>query len=968
MKRFALFFICLLPLAGIMAQSREGLSEYKLDNGLTVLLWEDHDAPDVTGYVAVRAGALDEPEEYTGLAHYLEHMLFNGTQHIGALDWEKEKPLYEKIIALYDQYAVTTDQKVRDDLTRQINEASMEEAKISAIDDFYVLMDGIGATDVNAFTSYDMTCYFNSFPANRMLQWLTIFADRLVDPVFRGFQAELENVFEEYNMYEDGMSTQQSNHLMAEVYKGCPYERNVLGKAEHLKNPRLSKLIEFYNTWYVPNNMALIIVGDFDTEKTKPMIAETFGRLQQKPLPERKTYTDTDYKGNPKKTFRIGYYPSVIWAYKGVKVDSEDVLALELVTSLLNNSSRTGLLDKLTMDGVVSGAGVSLDARRNCGRILITAVPYFDVNQQIYESNSATEKIIMAEVDKIKTGNIPDWLIQSVKEEYSQNFDIAFETPDTKMSHLVKSFIYGLPVDDIFTEKERFLALTKEDIERVARKYFDADHLTVQFEKGDPKKNKLAKPQIKPLDPPQNAETEYARQLWQLPSDPVKQTFLDFGDVRTKKIDEQTTLHYTANPKNDIFSLTLRYGVGTHKMPLLEHSVHLMNSAGVLPDTENQQFRRQLSEFGGRLSYGVSESYMTVQIVGREDYLPEICGLMQKQILFPKLDDKQMDNIKGSEFSSRYNIPKMDEVQADALTEYVLYGDKSEYLDLPPFMDVMNANIVQLTTEFVKATEYALDIYYCGRRPMAEVETVLTGNLPLMEKMKPSDSPYLRDRQKYDQMAVYFLPNNRVQQAKVYFYVEGTPYTKDEDVVRSAFNQYFSGGFTGLVMDEIRAKRSMAYTAYGQVQPPSWPDRNSCFIGYIGTQSDKVPEAVKTFMELVNNMPEYPERIEGIRTALRQYGQIQKPSFRNKTFTYEHWQRFGYTDDPARVNRERIDNLTFDQIRDYYKAHVQNKPVTVIIVGDPKFINKKSMAEFGKFNNMSKGRLFKDVMHELMNE
>lgn len=965
MKRFIMFFAALAILAGVSAQSREGLSEYKLDNGLTVLLWEDHDAPDVTGYVAVRAGAVDEPEEYTGLAHYLEHMLFKGTQRIGALDWEKERPIYERIIALYDQYAEATDKKLRDDLTRQINEASMEAAKISTTEDFFALMDGIGATGVNAFTSYDMTCYHNSFPANRMLQWLTIFSDRLIDPVFRTFQAELENVFEEYNMYEDGMSTQQSNHLMAEVYKGSPYERNVIGRPEHLKNPRLSKLIEFYNTWYVPNNMALILVGDFDAAKTKPLIAQTFGRLQPKQLPERRTYADTDYKGNPKKTFRIGYSPSVVWAYKGVTMDSADMLPLQLVLRLLNNSSRTGLLDKLTMDGVVSGAGASLDARRNCGRILLTAVPYFDVNQQTYESNSATEKIIMAEVDKIKTGNIPDWLIQSVKEEFSQNYDLAFEDSDTKMSQLVQSFIYGLPIDDIFTEKERFLALTKEDIERVARKYFDADHLTVQFENGDPKKNKLAKPQIKPLDPPQNVETEYARMFRQLPSDPVKQTFLNFGDVMTKKMDEQITLHYTANPKNDIFSLTLRYGVGTHKIPLLEHAVGLMNSAGVLPETDNQQFRRQLSELGGRLAYGVSESYMTVQIIGREANLKEICSLVQKQMLFPKLNDKQMDNIKGGEFASRYSIPKMDEVQPDALMEYVLYGDKSDYLDLPPFMDIMNANIVQLTSEFIKATEYALDIYYCGARPMAEVETVLTGSLPLMENMKPSDSPYLRDRKQYDQMAVYFLPNTRVQQAKVYFYVEDTPYSKDDDVVRSAFNQYFSGGFTGLVMDEIRAKRSMAYTAYGLMQPPSWPGRNACFMGFVGTQSDKVPDAVRTFMQLVNDMPEHPERIEGIRTSLRQAAQIQKPSFRNKAMVYEHWQRFGYTDDPARVNAGAVNSLSFDQIRDYYKKHVQNRPVTVVIVGDPKFINKKSMAEFGKFNTVSKGRIFKNVLSEL---
>lgn len=961
MKHLLLTLAALLTALTMTAQNPNGLSEYQLANGMTVLLWEDHDAPDVTGYVAVRAGAMDEPVEYTGLAHYLEHMLFKGTQRIGAIDWEKEKPLYEQIIALYDQYSEATDSKVRADLIRQINEASIAASKVSTTEDFFTLLDGIGATGVNAFTSYDMTCYHNSFPANQMYKWLTIFSDRLIDPVFRTFQAELENVFEEYNMYEDGMGTQQSNRLMAEVYKGHPYERNVIGKPEHLKNPRLSKLIEFYQTWYVPNNMALILVGNFSTERTKPMIESTFGRLQPKDLPERVSYPDTDYKGNPKKTYRIGYYPRVVWAYKGVKMTDDDLLPLQLVLSLLNNSSNTGLLDKVSMDGDVSGVYAYLDSRRDAGRIMINAIPYYDANQRSYESNAATEKIVMKQINRLKTGDIPSWLIQSVKDAYARDFDLTFEDPDAKINHLVQSFIYGTPVNDIFTEKERFLALTEEDIIRIAKKYFDADHLTVQFEKGEPKKNKLAKPQIQPLTPPVNVETDYAKQFKQLPSDPVQQTFLDFNDVTVRTIDKNITLHYATNPKNDIFSLILRYGIGTRKKPMLAYAVSLMNSAGIMPDTENQQFRRQLSELGGSLAYGVNNSYMTVQIIGNEKNLQEICQLVSKQMLLPNLDYKKMDNVRGSYLSSRLSLPEMDEAQVDALREYVLYGKQSDYLDVVPARDVINATSVTLTQEFIEATNYALDIHYCGHRPIAEVQQILTGNLPLQQNMRDSESPIYRDRQRYDNVSVYFFPNTKVQQAKVYFYVEGTPYTNEQDVVRQAFNQYFSGGFTGLVLDEIRTKRSMAYTAYGSMSAPALPGRNAMFMGYIGTQSDKVADAVKTFINLVDSMPEYPERINSIRTILQQEAQINKPSFRDKTFAYEHWKRFGYTDDPARVNQQKLNELTFQQILDYYHQYVQGKPVTIIIMGDPKFVNKKSLSGYGKFNTMSKSRLFKEL-------
>ena len=299
MKKMLLSALLLISSIAICsAFTREGLTEYKLDNGLTVMLWEDHDQPDVTGYVVVRAGAVDEPAEYTGLAHYLEHMLFKGTQRIGALDWEKEKPIYDSIIALYDQYSDATDPKVRAELSKQINEASMRQAKISSLEDFFVLLDLIGAEGVNAFTSYDLTAYHNSFPEAEMYRWLTIFSDRLINPVFRTFQAELENVFEEYNMYANDPSSQVRKQLMEDIYKGTPYERDVIGLPEHLKNPRLSKLIEFYNTWYVPNNMALIIVGDFDTEKTKPMIEETFSRLQPKELPTRPEYPAVKLTGS----------------------------------------------------------------------------------------------------------------------------------------------------------------------------------------------------------------------------------------------------------------------------------------------------------------------------------------------------------------------------------------------------------------------------------------------------------------------------------------------------------------------------------------------------------------------------------------------------------------------------------------------------------------------------------------------
>lgn len=961
MKKILLSAILLISsIVSVSAQLREGLTEYKLDNGLTVMLWEDHDQPDVTGYVVVRAGAVDEPAEYTGLAHYLEHMLFKGTQKIGALDWEAEKPIYDSIIALYDQYCETTDPEQREKLATQINECSMREAKVSSTEDFFNLLDLIGAEGVNAFTSFDVTAYHNSFPEAEMYRWLTIFSDRLIDPVFRTFQAELENVFEEYNMYANNPSSQASKQLMQDIYKGSPYERDVIGHPEHLKNPRLSKLIEFYNTWYVPNNMALILVGDFDAEAAKPMIAETFSRLQPKELPARPSYPEVQLTGS--KHYNLGYSPQIAWVYPGVKANDPEQEVLEFVCNLLSNG-QTGLLDKITIDGEVQYAGVGLDARRNTGRIIVQAVPYYDANQQMFESDKATEKIVMKEIDKIKAGDISDEMIASLKRMYAQSYKVANESSESKMNWLLSAFMYDMPLEQVLNANDHIQALTKEEIVRVAKKYFSQDHMTISFDEAT-KTNKaktLPKPNIKPLEPVKDAKTAYAEAFKKLPKGQLKQTFNNFNDVQVSSLGENITLHYTPNTKNDVFSLTLRYGVGEHEMPLLPYAAALMNNAGIMgnPATEGKDFAQQMAELGGDVSYGCNDSYFYISISGEDGNMNKIMNLVSRQLLMPYLETKQLDAIKGSEFFTRLSRQKRTAVQKSALMQYALYGDKSAYLDEVPFADIWGMGLPQVQSLLSSARTYALNVFYCGTLTPEQ----LVAELPLTEGMRPSNSPFIQEKKTYEKPTVFFLPNSDVQQADLYFYINGQPYDIASDVYSDAFNQYFSGGFSGIVLNEIRTKRSMAYTAYGVNQTPSLTGKNTNFIGYVGTQSDKVVDAINVYMDLLTTMPADTTRMEAIRAALKQAAQTAKPSMRGKASTFEAWKRLGYNDDPAKVNAEKIDNLTYEQIEAFYKENIQGKPITIILMGDPKKIDLKAIqTKMGcKVTKLSPARLFNSV-------
>ena len=331
-------------------------------------------------------------------------------------------------------------------------------------------------------------------------------------------------------------------------------------------------------------------------------------------------------------------------------------------------------------------------------------------------------------------------------------------------------------------------------------------------------------------------------------------------------------------------------------------------------------------------------------------------NLVNRQLLMPYLEQKQLDNIKGSEFFSRLSRQKRTAVLKSALMQYAMYGKKSAYLDEVPFADIWTLGLPKVQSMVAQARTYALDVFYCGTTPQDK----LVAELPLTEGMKPSNSPFVKERVSYDKPTILFLPNSNVQQADLYFYINGRPYDIASDVQSDAFNQYMSGGFTGLIMYEIREKRSMAYTAYGVDATPVLPGKDCFFYGYVGTQSDKVADAISVYMDILRDMPKDSTNIEALRAAVKQSNQTANPLMRNKAATFEAWQRLGYKDDPAKVNAAALDALSFSDIEKFYDENIKGKPVTIILMGDPKKIDTKAIeAKVGcKVTKVTTGKLF----------
>lgn len=261
---------------------------YTLDNGLKVYMTVNGEAPRIQTYIAVRVGSKNDPLETTGLAHYFEHLMFKGTESFGTQDYEAERPMLDEIERLFEVYRTTTDADERRAIYARIDSVSQEASKLAIPNEYDKLMSAIGAAGTNAFTSYDMTVYTEEIPSNQIDNWAKIQSDRFANAVIRGFHTELETVYEEYNMSLTSDSRKMLDSLMVALYPHHPYGMHtVLGTQEDLKNPSITNIKNYYKTYYVPNNMAICLSGDFDPDRMIATIDKYFGGLKPNPeLPE----------------------------------------------------------------------------------------------------------------------------------------------------------------------------------------------------------------------------------------------------------------------------------------------------------------------------------------------------------------------------------------------------------------------------------------------------------------------------------------------------------------------------------------------------------------------------------------------------------------------------------------------------------------------------------------------------------
>lgn len=931
------------PIAGDPLQA----TVHKLSNGLTVYLSPNHQIPRISAWIAVRTGSKNDPHETTGLAHYLEHMLFKGTARYGTVDYDKEKPHLDRITELYEEHFRAKEPAERERLYKEIDKENLQAVKFEIPNELDKMYRQLGMRELNAFTSDESTMYVVDMPANRLAQWSRIEAERFSRPVFRLFQSELEAVYEEKNRGLDNAERILNEALLKKLYKDHPYgQQTTIGEIEHLKNPSLKNMYEFYRRWYVPNNMAVALSGDFDSEAVLAQLERTLGAWKPAPLPEAKAWPLPPPVGTERVEVKYEAEEKVVIAWPAAALRAPDADAITVMDMLMDNSV-AGLVNlELTQAQKVKAAGSFPTFYNDAGDWQLWALP------KRGQSLEDAERLLLETVDHLKAGRFTEDDIKAVITSFEVGEKLRLESNDARVGFMADSFVHLEPWPEAEGRLDRLRKVTKADVLRVANKYLGPNRVIAYRRNGKPVIPTITKPDFTKVELDQTRVSPFMREILSQPVSPIEPRWLAEGRDYEAAALPAGKLYASRNPFNDLFSLTFVFDRGQRQDRKLCAALSLLDlaGAGAMPA---EDLKKKLFALGTSVSYGCGEQESSVQISGLDKNLWPSLQLVEKRFEQPRVDSTTLADMVDVAIGAHQDTKRDPGAVHGALGEWARRGKDSSVL-----LDLSDAELKQLRLdEMVKRIKdfpvYEHRTAYVGNRDLGELAKLLDENRRY-EKV-PRRIPYRLLRPRAPR--VVFTPRDMVQ-AHVGFFVGGGVYDSTHAVDYSFLSSYLGGGMSSVLFQEIRESRSLAYSTAGGYAPAQHKDSDNELWGYLGCQADKTFEAAGLLRQLALDPPWSPERFAETSKAIEQNYRTNPVQFREVPNALMTWEDQGLPPaDPRPARFQRALQYTLDDLR-RFAVRFKGEPSTLYVLGDPKRVGLDELKKLGAFEERPIDSLF----------
>lgn len=924
---------------------------YTLKNGLTVILSPSTKEPRIQTYIAVKAGSKTDPASHTGLAHYLEHLLFKGTDKFGTLTWSKEQPLLNQIDKLYEQYNSTTDSAKRKAIYTEIDRVSGEAAKFAIANEYDKLMANMGSQGSNAFTSFEQTVYIENIPSSSIDKFLAVQAERFRNPIFRIFHTELEAVYEEKNRGLDNDGTKVFESMFENLFPNSYGKQTTIGTIEHLKNPSLIAIRDYYRTYYVPNNMAIIMSGDFNPDLVIKKIDTGFSFMKEKEVPA--------YHFEPEKEMVtpilkevVGPTPeSVMIGYRFPGSQSKDTQLLELIGSILTNGN-AGLFDlNLVKKQRLLSAAAFPYVLKDYSTLLLQGRPMKG------QSLDEVKQLMLDEIEKLKTGMFSDELLIGILNNAKKYTIESNESYRSRASSLMDAFTSDIDWRRMVAYNSTLATITKQDIMLFAKKYLNNNYVAVYKKKGEDKSiKKVEKPAITPVEVNRDAQSAFLKQVNEMPETPVAPMWIDYGkDINRDRINGLTLLS-VENKTNDIFRLSYRLEMGSYHNKLLPIAAEYLQYIGTSTKSA-EDISKAFYQIASSFDVNVSSEVSSISLDGLQENFGQAVQLLEDLLKNCQPDEQAWQRLKSRLKKAREDAKLDKSAILKGLVSYAQYGAKNPFNYVLTDEELEAVQASELTDILHDLINYEHQVIYYGPKSTASLSSELSALHVTASPLKAYPAPVKFEKTTQNESKVYFAHYDMVQ-AEIDWFRNSDVYDPDKTAVIQLFNNYFGGGMSGIVFQTIRESKALAYSTYAVYSSPSKKDDRYSILAYVGTQADKLKEAISGMNELLHDLPASEKVFNTSKEGLLRSLETSRITEDGIIYSFLNARRLGVDYDMRKKVYNEVKDMNFSDLQYFHRSEFKGKAYSYCIVGSRERVKNTDLAAYGKVQELDLKTLF----------
>ena len=928
------------------------LKEYKLKNGLTVFMSVYKDAPRVYTMTATKAGSKNDPHDATGLAHYLEHMLFKGTDKLGTKDFTKEEPLINAISDKYEVYRKTKDDAQRKGIYHLIDSLSGEAAKFAIANEYDKLCSGMGLKGTNAFTSFEQTVYVNDVPSNEIDNWLSLEAERYRKPVLRLFHTELEAVYEEKNRGLDNDGSKVFEALFAGLFQNHTYgTQTTIGTIDHLKNPSMKKIMEYFNTYYVPNNMAVIITGDVDPDKTIKEIEQKFAYMQTKSVP---TFTFVPEAPIAVPIVKDVYGPdaeNVMFAYRFGGINTADADMIKLLAIILSNG-KAGLMDiNLNQQQQV------LEAQAFDFELADYSVLAFAGKPKQDQKLDDVVKLIKQQIQDIKDGKFEDWLIQASLSNLKFNLTKSLENNQARAGEIMSAFTSNETWEHHIGLIDRLSKITKQQLIDFAKKNLNDNYVIVNKHTGEDKNvQKVDKPVITPVTVNREDQSPFLKDLMNKKPAPIQPVFIDYTkDITKANLSNGISVVYNANKENATFDLYYTFDMGSNNNKMIPIALEYLKYLGTSKYTP-AQLQEEFYKLACSFDVITREEQTFLSLNGLSDNFTKSLDLFEHMLANVQANQEALNNLVGDMIKQREDA-KLNKgvILRKGLVNYTTYGAQNPFTNVISDDNLKQLKAADLISVINSLTKYEHRILYYGPLALNDATAALQKNHFSGTLVKPTTPISLAEQKTGNQV---YVVDYDMKQAEIMMLGKGEPFSDVNIASIKMYNEYFGGNMSSILFQELRESKALAYSVNGSYKQPNAKTKSFYVSTYIGSQADKLGEALQGMSDLIKDLPKADVMFESAKDAIISGIRNERLTKMELLISFETARRLGLNYDVRKTIFDKVQTMTFADVQKFQQTYVKNVPLSLLIVGKKELLDTKTLEKYGQVKYLTLKEVF----------